>query len=131
MKWSKVVHIPETRRKDGHTLQTGSSPIAVGDAFSVIFCAATGQPIQINLNGNSGRYIIDGPGSNVWDIGIHKHFNFSEHTRVQLRGELFNAFNHVSYTRPPGYWYYATVSGAGMADALSQRQVHLAIRFEF
>jgi hypothetical protein len=47
--------------------------------------------------GSAGNGVITGPGEQVWDIGFIKNTNISERFRVQFRGELFNAFNHVNF----------------------------------
>jgi len=38
-----------------------------------------------------------GPGVQKWDIATMKNVNLGEHLRFQLRGEYFNAFNHVNF----------------------------------
>jgi outer membrane receptor protein involved in Fe transport len=88
----------------------------------------TGVTTTYDLQGNAGRNIIPGPGTNLWDIGIHKNFNFKERVRVQVRGELFNAFNHPNYV---GHVFNNNVSGAKITSAQTMRQVQLALRFEF
>jgi hypothetical protein len=37
---------------------------------------------------------------NLWDISLIKNFPFSEQTRLQLRGEFLNAFNHPQFNNP-------------------------------
>jgi hypothetical protein len=37
---------------------------------------------------------------NLWDISLIKNFHFSEATRLQLRGEFLNAFNHPQFNNP-------------------------------
>ncbi len=50
--------------------------------------------------GNSGRSILRGPGINNWDMAFFKNFNITEHARLQLRLESFNAFNHTQWNTP-------------------------------
>ncbi|MEZ5361663.1 MAG: carboxypeptidase-like regulatory domain-containing protein [Bryobacterales bacterium] len=50
--------------------------------------------------GNSSRNPLHGPGINNWDIGIQKNFSITEQTRIQFRGEMFNAFNHAQFGNP-------------------------------
>lgn len=47
--------------------------------------------------GTSGRGVFTGPGLNNWDIALMKNFKISERVTAQIRGEFFNAFNHVSF----------------------------------
>ncbi len=53
--------------------------------------------------GNAGRNILYGPGVHNWDIGIDKNFALpflGEGSRLQFRGEMFNAFNHAQFGLP-------------------------------
>ncbi|MDQ2899263.1 MAG: TonB-dependent receptor, partial [Acidobacteriota bacterium] len=50
--------------------------------------------------GNLGRNTLRGFGINDWDVGIHKNFaipRFGEQSRLQVRGEFFNFFNHTQF----------------------------------
>jgi hypothetical protein len=48
--------------------------------------------------GNLGRNALRGPGVNKWDIALFKNFKVSEGKNLQFRGEMFNAFNHPSFS---------------------------------
>jgi hypothetical protein len=50
--------------------------------------------------GNLGKNILRGPGSVNFDAGISKNFELAEHWKLQLRGEFFNALNHVNPGNP-------------------------------
>ena len=50
--------------------------------------------------GNSGFDILTGPGTDNWDMGIHKTFPIHETMNFALRGEFFNAWNHASFANP-------------------------------
>lgn len=57
--------------------------------------------------GNSARYILTGPGEVTW-----------ERARVQLRYEMFNAFNHSNFNNPSTNitaGNFGLVTGAGKA----------------
>lgn len=47
--------------------------------------------------GTSGVGVFTGPGLNNWDIALMKNFLLTERFHLQIRGEFFNAFNHVSF----------------------------------
>ncbi len=47
--------------------------------------------------GQLARNAFHGPGVNNFDLGFIKNTAISEHLRVQLRCELFNAFNHAQF----------------------------------
>jgi hypothetical protein len=41
-----------------------------------------------------------GPGWNEADLAISKNFNFHERYRIQIRWEMFNAFNRTDFSNP-------------------------------
>ena len=43
---------------------------------------------------------VRGPGGDVWNIGVDKYFNLTDRVRLQLRGEGYNALNHVNFKDP-------------------------------
>jgi hypothetical protein len=45
-----------------------------------------------------GRNSLRGPGVNKWDLAVFKNFRWTEQVRAQFRAEMFNAFNHPSFT---------------------------------
>jgi hypothetical protein len=49
--------------------------------------------------GNLGRDSVYGPGRNNWNLSLFKSFTFSEGrgSRLELRVETFNTFNHTQY----------------------------------
>lgn len=57
---------------------------------------------DVGYFGNSGGTVINGPGLNNWDIGVLKTFPLAESVKLQLRGELFNAWNHAQFAQPNG-----------------------------
>lgn len=48
--------------------------------------------------GSAGRGLILNPGQENWDLSAIKNIRIGERVRLQLRGEFFNAFNHVNFT---------------------------------
>ena len=52
--------------------------------------------------GNSGRTVLNGPGINNWDLGLEKSLPLTvqESVRLQLRAEMFNAWNHTQFQQP-------------------------------
>jgi hypothetical protein len=47
--------------------------------------------------GDFGRNTIYGPGILNFNMSLFKNFNFTENTRIQLRFEAFNVFNHTQW----------------------------------
>jgi hypothetical protein len=81
--------------------------------------------------GNAGRNILYGPGIHNWDIGIEKYFPIPvrEGTRLQFRGEMFNAFNHAQFNLPGST---VNTPNFGLVNsARAPRLVQLALRLLF
>jgi hypothetical protein len=49
------------------------------------------------LWGNLPYNALRGPGSQNWNIAMHKIFRFTEHSNFELRAETFNIFNHPQW----------------------------------
>ena len=47
--------------------------------------------------GTSGRGVVNGPPTYRYDMTLMKNIRFGETTRLQLRGEAFNVFNHTNF----------------------------------
>ncbi len=78
--------------------------------------------------GNSGPTVIAGPGINNWDVSLQKMFTLGrELPRLQLRVEMFNAWNHAQFDQPIGN------AGAGptfgrISAALPPRLVQVGLK---
>ena len=58
--------------------------------------AAFAAPAQYQF-GNSGIGIVTGPSSQVANLSLSKSFRLTEKGYLQIRWEVFNAFNHPNY----------------------------------
>jgi len=47
--------------------------------------------------GNAGRNFFHGPGINNFDVGLYKDTKITESTRIEMRLEVFNVFNHAQF----------------------------------
>ena len=56
--------------------------------------------VPVGTYGNAGRNLISGPATVNTDLAVMKNFPITERTRIQLRGEFFNAFNQVNFSAP-------------------------------
>jgi hypothetical protein len=64
------------------------------------FNTAAFTPNAAGTFGNSGRNIFRGPYLNYADSALSKNITYRERYKLQLRFELFNTFNHASFTTP-------------------------------
>jgi hypothetical protein len=77
--------------------------------------AAFALPAQFTF-GSAGRNILRGPKSINTDLSLMKNFTLHGDTRLQVRVELYNAFNNVNYGSPNasfGAANFGEISGAG------------------
>jgi hypothetical protein len=84
--------------------------------------------------GNSGFYVLRGPGFVDWDFGLMKNFNFTESKSLQFRAEFFNIFNEVNFA-PPNSFQCGGLCGEGTitseAAGYNPRLVQFALKLFF
>jgi hypothetical protein len=80
--------------------------------------------------GNSGRNVIIGPGIQNLDVALARSIRLSDVTRVQLRADFYNAFNHPNFVAPPTMQNFADAADFGaLFVARSPRIVQLGLKF--
>ncbi|HXH49772.1 MAG TPA: carboxypeptidase-like regulatory domain-containing protein [Terriglobia bacterium] len=79
--------------------------------------------------GNAGRNFFHGPGINRTDIGLYKDTKITESTKVELRLEFFNIFNHTQFDNPSGN--VSSINFGRVLSAGSPRVIQLAAKFNF
>ena len=90
--------------------------------------AAFAVPAQFTF-GNAPRNMLRGLGSKTTDIALMKNFALGGHTRLQIRGEVFNLFNTVNWGAPNtqlGAANFGRITSAG-----TMRRVELGAKFLF
>ena len=87
----------------------------------------------MNTYGNSGRNIIDRDGIINQDLALIKNWNLTmlptEEGRLQLRFELFNAFNHPNFGGPSSNIQSAAFGR--VSGALFGRVIQTALKVYF
>ncbi len=79
--------------------------------------------------GNAGRNYFHGPGINDFTFGLYKDTRITEKTKIELRFEFFNLFNHTQFTAV-GTDINSSTFGRATA-ALSPRIIQLAAKVYF
>jgi hypothetical protein len=86
---------------------------------------------QGQLMGNAGRNILRSDGLNQVDFGIIKNMRLSDDVRIQIRADMFNAFNSRNFGIPNG----AFNSGANFLNQWAtnggNRRIVVAARLTF
>jgi outer membrane receptor protein involved in Fe transport len=63
--------------------------------------------------GNDRRNTLIGPGYSNVDLSLGKEFSLTEKLRLEVRGDAYDAFNHVNYANPDANVGY---NGSSLAD---------------
>ncbi|HEV2494247.1 MAG TPA: carboxypeptidase-like regulatory domain-containing protein [Terriglobia bacterium] len=79
--------------------------------------------------GNAGRNYFHGPGLNNFDFALFKDTRITERTKIELRFEFFNIFNHTQFAQI-GTDINSTTFGRSTA-AQPPRIIQLAAKFYF
>ena len=79
--------------------------------------------------GDSGRNILDGPGSATVNASLMKNFRFHERFRLQLRWEAMNVLNHANFGLPVNFVDAQNAGKILAADAGRTMQAGVRIQF--
>jgi Carboxypeptidase regulatory-like domain len=95
-------------------------------------CAAVGvSPSSVVAYGDAPRNVLRGPGINNWDFQLFKDTKITESTRVELRLEMYNVFNHTQFN-PEGLVTDINNPSFGQdLAAYNPRRIQLAAKFYF
>jgi hypothetical protein len=94
---------------------------------------APGFPFATSGNlgiGNLGRNTSREPGHWNTNMSMFRTFRFGETLRLEMRGEAFNALNHVNYRRPAS-GDITNLSYGLITAAAPARQIQLGLRLSF
>jgi hypothetical protein len=92
--------------------------------------------VAVNRFGNLGRNVVIGPAFHNTDLSVSKIVTFARSTRLQVRADLFNLFNHPNFG-PPGSVVgsptFAKISRTRLptGEAGSSRQIQLTAKLSF
>ncbi len=97
------------------------------------FNTAAFGPAPEDRRGNAGVGSILGPGRNLWDLSLRKQFSVTEQVKLQFRGDMFNAWNHVNLNLNNGGLVVnqAANNYGTITTAAPGRQVQLGLRLTF
>jgi hypothetical protein len=79
--------------------------------------------------GNAGRGALHGPGINNFDVSVLKETRITESTRMELRFEFYNLFNHTQFLNPNNNINSANFGR--VTSARTPRLIQLAAKFYF
>jgi hypothetical protein len=101
------------------------------NAGNYYFSPSSFAPEVRGVLGDAGRNFFHGPGINNFNFALFKDTKITESTKIELRFEFFNLFNHAQFT-VPGIGTDINSSYFGRATAAADpRIVQLAAKFYF
>ncbi|MGH9956294.1 MAG: carboxypeptidase regulatory-like domain-containing protein [Pyrinomonadaceae bacterium] len=77
----------------GATIDPSTAQFIVNPTF------VPGASCSVPRFGSLGRDTLRTPGLNNWNINLQKNIRLGETTRIELRTEFFNVFNHPQFTQ--------------------------------
>jgi hypothetical protein len=104
-----------------------NGPAATGGGFLWFDPTVFAQP-GTGTFGNCGVGTVRGPGLHTVDMSVAKHFNFTEHQNLEVRGEFINLTNTPILNAP------SRTLGSSLGVITSSqgaRQVQLAMKYNF
>jgi Carboxypeptidase regulatory-like domain len=101
------------------------------DPNNLWFDPSTFASPTIGTQGNAGRNILRGPGRNNFDFALMKETQITDSTKLEMRIEFFNIFNHTQFD-PVGITTDINASNFGQESAAHDpRIIQLAAKFYF
>jgi hypothetical protein len=124
------VAIAPNTRPANYWFNPTSSPVGCAPGTPPCVLGAFSAP-TIGTEGNTGRDIIHGPGRNNFDFALMKDTRITERTKVELRFEFYNFFNHTQFD-PAGINTNFNSSAFGTETAaFAPRTIQLAAKMYF
>jgi hypothetical protein len=133
------------------TLPTGQRSLKEWFNTSAFVSIPLTGPLANGQWGDSGRNILQGPGTRNIDFSLFKNFQVAESKNLQFRAEFFNLFNTPQFNNPTAVAPspaatsttlvpnltagspYGTIASAGAPTTFQRisREIQLAIKFTF
>ncbi len=125
----------DTRNPDRPNVNTSfSGPVILGNPNEWFNPQAFLLP-TLGTYGNLGRATLTGPGLADLDMSLFKNFSVTERSRLQIRAELFNLFNHPNFAAPNAVVFSGTnpspTAGYISATATTSRQFQIGAKLIF
>jgi hypothetical protein len=113
------------------TLNCQESPTG-RDLINCFDSSAFAMPAQYTF-GNASRNVLRGPKAIITDVSLVKNVPVRGSARVQIRAEIFNAFNNVNYGNPNAVFGSATFGriSATSTSYPNMRQIQLGAKLMF
>jgi hypothetical protein len=115
---------------DPRNVQKLPNALGVPHTGNYYFDPSTLRREALGTIGNAGRNLFHGPGINNTDLSFYKNTQITEKTKLQLRVDLFNAFNHAQFNNPSGN-VASSLFGRVTTTRIPARIAQLSASFNF
>jgi hypothetical protein len=100
--WDRPSFVSFPQTFDPRLYQTLPNAAGAKNTGNFYFDPASFKVEALGTIGNAGRNFFHGPGINNTDLSFYKDTAITERYKLQLRVDLFNAFNHANFANPSG-----------------------------
>ena len=84
---------------------------------------------QLGKLGTTNKRFFAGPGLNNFDLSLQKEIRLTETSKLEIRGEFFNIFNHAQFGQAQGNFLNSAFGYVTSARAPRIGQVALKLTF--
>jgi hypothetical protein len=84
-----------------------------------------------NVQGTASPGVVRGPGQNNWDISFGKNITFYERLHAEIRGDMYNAFNHTQWNQVSTQLSGTTGPFGQVTDSREGRIIELSAKVAF
>jgi hypothetical protein len=116
-------------RSSSFTNNVTTSGLSANDHY--LFNPNTFVRAPIGVQGNAGRNPLRGPGLNNFDWAFFKDTNITESTRIELRFEFYNVFNHTQFSSSEVTTDINSSNFGRVLAAQNPRLIQFAAKFYF
>ena len=109
-------------------LSCANDPARPPQRMNCFDASAFALPAQVTF-GNAPRNLLRGPGSVSTDLSLMKTVALGGQARMQLRVEMFNAFNNVNLGNPNAV--FGAAAFGRITSAANMRQIQLGVKVMF
>jgi hypothetical protein len=115
---------------DPRQIQTLANALGASHTGHFYFDPSSFKREAVGTLGNAGRDFFHGPGIDNTDLSFYKDTTIRENLKLQLRVDLFNAFNHAQFNNPSGN-VSSAIFGQVTTTRIAARITQLSLSFNF
>jgi Carboxypeptidase regulatory-like domain len=128
--WDRPNIVAPVQLENIRSIQTLANGAGKSHKGNFYFTPSSFQVEALGTIGDAGRNLFHGPGINDTDLSFYKDTQITERYKLQLRVDLFNAFNHAQFNNPSGN-VNSSLFGEVTSTRIAARITQLSASFNF